>query len=75
MLHGYAPFKGSIARDTVMKILGNTIKFGEHIKEDAKEVIKVILNLDYEERPRICEILDSPWAKRMEKEQKLIEAE
>jgi serine/threonine protein kinase len=75
MLHGYAPFKGNIARDTVVKILGNAIKFGDFIKEDGKEVIKVILNLDCEERPRVCEILDSHWARRMEEEQKPIEIE
>lgn len=66
MLHGYAPFKGNVARDTVVKILGNSLVFEEHVQEDAREVIKVILNLDSEERPRVCEILNSPWARRME---------
>jgi len=68
MLHGCSPFKGSNVRNTMTNILRNNISFDKCLQGDTKEVIVVILNRDSEERPKICEILDSSWAKRMEME-------
>jgi serine/threonine protein kinase len=65
MLHGFPPFKGRVQRDTISKILGNRLRFARNIKEDARDVIEVILNLDSDERPTVCQILDSPWGRRM----------
>eukprot|EP00826_Nyctotherus_ovalis_P001309 TRINITY_DN10192_c0_g1_i4.p2 TRINITY_DN10192_c0_g1~~TRINITY_DN10192_c0_g1_i4.p2 ORF type:complete len:146 (-),score=35.49 TRINITY_DN10192_c0_g1_i4:99-536(-) len=65
MLHGFPPFKGKVRRDTISKILGNRLRFARGIKEDARDVMEVILNLDSKERPTVCQILDSPWGRRM----------
>jgi serine/threonine protein kinase len=68
MLHGRSIFKGARMHDTIANILRSVIYFEEYVKEDAREVISVILNKDYEERPKACEILDSAWARRIEAE-------
>jgi len=65
MLHGFPPFKGRVQRDTISKILGNHLRFARNIKEDARVVMEVILNLNSDERPTVCQILDSPWGRRM----------
>eukprot|EP00826_Nyctotherus_ovalis_P055429 TRINITY_DN7358_c0_g1_i14.p1 TRINITY_DN7358_c0_g1~~TRINITY_DN7358_c0_g1_i14.p1 ORF type:complete len:819 (+),score=264.67 TRINITY_DN7358_c0_g1_i14:151-2607(+) len=65
MLHGYAPFHGRREQDTVAMIMKNQVEFGE-IKEDAKELIRMLLRNKPSERPKVQKILDFPWMKRME---------
>lgn len=73
MLHGRSPFKGNSFHDTMANVLKDELIFGEFIKEDTKEVINVMLNLDFDERPKVCEILDSSWARRIEAEMNMPE--
>lgn len=59
--------------ETMARVLGGRTEFGE-VGEDAREVIRVILNKQLAERPKVCEIFDSPWARRMETELNLPES-
>jgi len=67
MLHGYAPFRGKEDKQTMDMIVKNKIFFG-NISEDAKEVIKTLLNENPDERPEAWEIFLLPWIRRMQNE-------
>ena len=68
MLHGYAPFHGKGDQDTISMIIGNKLKIGKDIKEDAKQLIEQILKDDPSQRPNVIEIFVYPWMKRMQSE-------
>eukprot|EP00826_Nyctotherus_ovalis_P017878 TRINITY_DN1528_c0_g1_i10.p1 TRINITY_DN1528_c0_g1~~TRINITY_DN1528_c0_g1_i10.p1 ORF type:complete len:587 (+),score=170.79 TRINITY_DN1528_c0_g1_i10:160-1920(+) len=68
MLHGYAPFRGVRDQDTIQKIMEDKLDFEEEVKLDAREVIEAMVNADPTQRPCIVEVLEMPWAKRMQKE-------
>lgn len=68
MLHGYAPFRGVRDQDTIQKIMEDKLDFEEEVKSDAREVIEAMVNADPTLRPCIVEVLETPWAKRMQKE-------
>ena len=52
-------------------IMNNPIKFLSHISEEAKSLVKGILQYQPEDRMSIDEILAHPWMKKYEKLAKL----
>lgn len=68
MLHGHSPFKGYNVHNTMANIFQGDILFDKALKEDTKEVIIAMLNQNFSERPKVCEVLNSVWGRRIQTE-------
>eukprot|EP01022_Parablepharisma_sp_SALTPOND_P013111 TRINITY_DN172_c0_g1_i1.p2 TRINITY_DN172_c0_g1~~TRINITY_DN172_c0_g1_i1.p2 ORF type:complete len:446 (+),score=41.67 TRINITY_DN172_c0_g1_i1:2798-4135(+) len=68
MVHGYTPFKATTQHVIFTNILENKFKFSPEVKDDLKDLIKMMLNAEFKERPSIEEIMEHSWIKRIQKE-------
>jgi len=62
MLHGYLPFHGTTA-EMKQKILVGDFRFSKRtiISNNAKALIKDLLNMDASKRPNVDNIMEHPW--------------
>jgi len=68
MLHGHSPFRSIKEKEVVKQILECKLVFAEDVKEDAKELLRKILEVDQDKRLSIVELFDTKWIRRMQKE-------
>jgi serine/threonine protein kinase len=63
LLHREPPYKGRSLPEISNSIQKTTIHYSSNINPDAKELIKLILKQNPNERPPITDMLAHPWVK------------
>lgn len=63
LFHNIEPFKGETPQDILRAIMTQSLKFDKHCPKEARDLIKYILNIDKNYRPKIAQILNHPYFK------------
>ena len=61
LFHNIEPFKGETPQDVLVAIMTQNLKFDKHCPKEARDLIKYILNIDKNYRPKISQILNHPY--------------
>jgi hypothetical protein len=61
LFHNIEPFKGETPQDVLKAIMTESLKFDKHCPKEARDLIKYILNIDKNYRPKISQILNHPY--------------
>ncbi len=69
MLCGYLPFEDPNTTQLYKKILKGTFELPDFLSENAKDMLKCVLNTDPEQRYRIEQIRRHPWYSIVEPEE------
>ena len=68
MLHGYSPFKGKTDADTMGNILQCNISFKDGISEEAKSIIRSLLQKASQQRIKWKDIFSHKWVQKYTKQ-------
>lgn len=63
LFHNIEPFKGETPQEVLQAILTNNLKFDKNCPKEARDLIKYILNINKNYRPKISQILNHPYLK------------
>lgn len=64
MLYGTVPFKANNMKDLHQQILQARYNLKEDVSEEAKDLIKSLLNINPKERLSVSQTLRHPWLQR-----------
>jgi serine/threonine protein kinase len=60
---GCFPFKGKDDKDLYNKIAKEDLVLPDHIPENVRNLIKIMLRKNAEERPTAAQLLNEPWVR------------
>lgn len=70
MLYGTVPFKAQNMPDLHKLILKAKYTLKDDISEEARSLVKCLLERDPTKRFTVCDVLDHPWMQEIDEERK-----
>ena len=71
LLHGHAPFRGSSYNVIHERIFNSKIKFKKSLPEDARDIIKKLLQREANDRIPLVKVFAHPWVIRLQEKHNL----
>lgn len=72
LLHGQAPFTGNSYTVISEKIMKGKIRFKKSLPEDARDLIRKLLQREANDRIALVRVFNHPWILRKQQEHKLV---